>query len=111
VTLLARRHVLSSLAAGSAAALVASPALAGDPAQLIQKVSTEVIELIKKTKGFVRYYWLDNGQGEGASISIFKTKTGAEKSIKMAAAFIAEHLSKLMTHKAEIIGGPIKAHD
>ena len=54
MTLLARRHVLLSLAAGSAAALVASPALAGDPAQLIQKVSTEVIELIKTTTGAAR---------------------------------------------------------
>ena len=50
-------------------------------------------------------------RSEGASISILKTKTGADKSIEMAAALIAEHPSKLMTHKAEIIGGPIKAHD
>ena len=59
MTLLAHRHALVrrvflSLAAGSAAALVVSPALAADPAKLIQDVSTEVIELIKTTSGAQR---------------------------------------------------------
>jgi len=54
VTLLGRRHVLSSLAAGSAVALVASPVLAADAALLIQGVSSEVIELIKTTTGAAR---------------------------------------------------------
>ena len=54
MTLLARRHVLLSVAAGSAVAIVGSPALAADAAQLIQGVSSEVIELIKTTTGAAR---------------------------------------------------------
>lgn len=54
MTLLARRHVLLSLAAGSVSAIVASPAFAADAAQLIQGVSSEVIELIKTTTGAAR---------------------------------------------------------
>jgi phospholipid transport system substrate-binding protein len=42
------------LAAGSAVLVAASPALAGDPAKLIQDVSTEVINLIKTTSGPTR---------------------------------------------------------
>ena len=54
MTLLARRRVFMRLAAGSAAIVIASPALAGDPAKLIQDVSGEVINLIKTTTGPAR---------------------------------------------------------
>ncbi len=54
MTLLARRRAFMCLAAGSAVLVAASPALAGDPAKLIQDVSTEVINLIKTTSGPTR---------------------------------------------------------
>jgi len=54
VTLLAYRRAFLCLAAGSAAALAALPAFAGDPAKLIQDVSGEVIELIKTSTGAQR---------------------------------------------------------
>ena len=47
--LLACRRVVLCLAAGVAAALVALPASAADPAQLIQSTAAEVIEIIKAT--------------------------------------------------------------
>ena len=47
--LLACRRVVLCLAAVSAAALVALPASAADPAQLIQSTAAEVIEIIKTT--------------------------------------------------------------
>jgi hypothetical protein len=67
------------------------------------------VPIVKKPKGFVRYYWLD--KGEGASISVFKDKAGADESVLLAADYVKEHLSKLLTQKPEIIEGPIKAHD
>lgn len=54
MTLLARRRAFMCLAAGTAAFAVSSPVLAGDAAQLIQNVSTEVINLIKTTSGAAR---------------------------------------------------------
>ena len=47
--LLACRRVVLCLAAGLAAALVALPASAADPAQLIQSTAAEAIEIIKAT--------------------------------------------------------------
>ena len=47
--LLACRRVVLCLALGVAAAFVALPASAADPAQLIQSTATEVIEIIKAT--------------------------------------------------------------
>ena len=67
--------------------------------------------MIKNAKGFVRYYWLDTGEGDGASLSVFKHKAGADESVRLAADYVKERLSKLFTQKPEIIEGPIKAHD
>ena len=51
------------------------------------------------------------GKGEGASLSVFMDKAGADESVHLAADYVQEHLSKLITQKPEIIEGPIKAHD
>jgi hypothetical protein len=40
--------------------------------------AAEFVPMVKKAKGFVRYYWLDTGKGEGASVSVFKDKAGAD---------------------------------
>ena len=66
---------------------------------------------IKKAKGFVRYYWLDTGKGEGASVSVFQDKAGADESIQLAADYTKNHMSKLITMKPEVVEGPVKAHD
>ena len=36
---------------------------------------------------------------------------GADESVRLAADYVKEHLSKLLTQKPEIIEGPVKAHD
>ena len=46
------------------------------------------------------------GNGEGASLSVFKDKAGADESVRLAAEYVKEHLSKLFTEKPEIIEGP-----
>jgi len=69
------------------------------------------VPLIKKAKGFVRYYWLDTGNGEGASFSVFKDKAGADESVHLAADFVKAHLSEITIQKPEVIEGPVKAHD
>jgi len=74
-------------------------------------VREEFVPLIRKAKGFVRYYWLDTGNGEGASFGVFKDKAGADESVHLAADYVRDHLSKLLRQKPEIIEGPIVAHD
>jgi hypothetical protein len=74
-------------------------------------IRTEFVPLIKKAKGFVRYYWLDTGKGEGASLSVFQNKAGADESVGLAADYVEKHLSQLLTEKPEVIEGAVKAHD
>ena len=73
-----------------------------DSAEIDRRVREEFVPIVKKAKGFVRYYWLDTGKGEGASVSVFSDKAGADESV---------HLSKFITQKPQIIEGLIKAHD
>ena len=80
-------------------------------AEIDRKAREGFVPLIRKAKGFIRYYWLDTGKGEGASFGVFRDKAGADESVRLAADFVREHLSKLMTSKPEIIEGPVVAHD
>jgi hypothetical protein len=80
-------------------------------AEIDRQIRESFVPLIKKAKGFVRYYWLDTGTGQGASLSVFQDKSGADESVRLAAGYVHEHLSKLLTQKPEVIEGPVKAHD
>lgn len=82
-----------------------------DSAEIDCQVRENFVPLIKKAKGFVRYYWLDTGKGEGASISVFEDKAGADESVRLAADYTHKHMSKLRIEKPEVIEGPVKAHD
>jgi len=83
-----------------------------DDGKNIDQLSQEgFVPLIKKAKGFVRYYWLDTGAGEGASLSVFKDKAGADESVLLAADFVKTNMSELLIQKPEVIEGPVKAHD
>jgi hypothetical protein len=79
--------------------------------EIDRQVREVFVPIIRKAKGFKRYYWLDTGKGEGASFGIFEDKAGADESVRLAADFVRDHLSKLMTSKPEIVEGPVVAHD
>lgn len=74
-------------------------------------IRDEFVPKLKKSKGFIRYYWIDTGKGEGVSMSVFKDKAGADESIRLAADHIKHHAADLLKEKPEIIEGPVKAHD
>jgi hypothetical protein len=80
-------------------------------AEIDKQVREGFVPLIRKAKGFIRYYWLDTGAGEGASFGLFRDKAGADESVRLAADFVQKHLSKLVTSRPEVIEGPVVAHD
>ena len=82
-----------------------------DSAEIDRLVQDGFVPIIRKAQGFVRYYWLDTGAGEGASFGVFKDKAGADESVRLAADFVRTKMSTLLKQKPEIIEGPIKAHD
>jgi quinol monooxygenase YgiN len=82
-----------------------------DGAEIDRRVRDGFVPLIRKAKGFIRYYWLDTGGGEGASFSVFQDREGADESVRLAADWVRQHLATLITQKPEVIEGPVVAHD
>lgn len=82
-----------------------------DSAEIDRVIQDQFVPLISKAKGFVRYYWLDTGAGEGASFGVFKDRAGADESVRLAADFVRTRMAKLLREKPEVIEGSIKAHD
>ena len=82
-----------------------------DSAEIDRLIQDQFVPIISKAKGFVRYYWLDTGAGEGASFGVFKDKAGADESVRLAADFVRTKMAALLRQKPEVIEGPIKAHD
>ena len=62
--------------------------------EIDRRIRDDFVPIVKKAKGFVRYYWLDTGKGEGASVGVFKDKAGADESVRLAADYVQKHLSK-----------------
>jgi hypothetical protein len=82
-----------------------------DSAEIDRLIQDQFVPIISKAQGFVRYYWLDTGAGEGASFGVFNDKAGADESVRLAADFVRTKMAALLRQKPEIIEGPIKAHD
>ena len=80
-------------------------------AEIDRLIQEQFVPIMRKAKGFVRYYWLDTGNGEGASFGVFKNKDGADESVALAAEFVRTQMAQLLRQKPEVIEGSIKAHD
>ena len=84
---------------------------AANSAEIDRLIREEFVPLIRKAKGFVRYYWLDEGNGQGTSFGLFEDKPSADASIRLAADFVRERAPKLVTLRPKVMEGPVVAHD
>jgi hypothetical protein len=75
-----------------------------------RNIRETLVPLLKDVPGFVTYYWLNSGEGSGASLSVFDSKEGAEESVRAAANFVQQHLSGINMSKPEILEGEVQAH-
>jgi hypothetical protein len=82
----------------------------GDSEQVDREIREEFVPLVEKMPGFVAYYWLNTGEGSGASLSVFQDKAGAEESVRAAVNFAQQHWAGMSVSKPEILQGEVKAH-
>ena len=66
-------------------------------AEIDRRIREEFVPIVKKAKGFVRYYWLGTGKGEGASVSVFKA--GADESVHLAADYVKDSKLKPLSDR------------
>ncbi len=81
-----------------------------DGEEVDRKVREVFVPLVKKAPGFVAYYWLDTGEGTGASLTVFEDQAGAEESVRIAADFVQQHLAGMSFSSPEITQGEVQAH-
>ncbi|MBC6981667.1 hypothetical protein [Caulobacter sp. 17J80-11] len=72
-------------------------------------VAESFVPLLQDVPGFVAYYWIDAGDGVMASLSVFETREGADKSVQIARAWVAEHAPTLIPNPPRVIEGPVVA--
>ena len=76
--------------------------------EINRKVRDGFVPRLRKTPGFVAYYWMDTDNG-GASLSVFQDKAGAEVSVRAAADFVQQQLASLVG-RPEIVQGEVRAN-
>ena len=78
-----------------------------DGAEIARIVRAGFAPLVEAEEGFVEYHWIDTGDGEGGSMSIFDSKEAAEASTFLAGGFLQDHLKDLLKTPPHIIEGEL----
>lgn len=78
-------------------------------AEIARKIQEDFVPLVRKTPGFLAYYWVDSGTGKGSSLGVFESKTGADQSVHLAADYVRDHLASILGSPA-ITEGEVRAH-
>jgi hypothetical protein len=80
-----------------------------DEAEAGRLVAERFVPLLKDVPGFIAYYWIDAGDGVMASLSLFASREGADKSVAIAQAWVAENAPALFPNPPRVTEGPVVA--
>ena len=80
-----------------------------DPAEAGRRVADGFVPLIRGMRGFVAYYWFDEGDGVMCSASIFEDRSHEEESNEKAAEWVRENLSEVLPNPPTITAGHVVA--
>ena len=80
-----------------------------DDAEAGRLVAESFVPLLEGVPGFIAYYWIDAGDGVMASLSVFESREGADKSVEIARAWVAEHAPTLIPNPPRVTEGPVVA--
>jgi len=80
-----------------------------DDAEAGRLVGKSFVPLLEKVPGFIAYYWIDAGGGVMASLSLFESQEGADKSVEIAQRWVAENAPALFPNPPRVTEGPVVA--
>lgn len=72
---------------------------------LIGRIKTEFVPILRSTPGFHAYRVVDTGANEIATVSFFETVEGARASVEKAAQWVGENLAHLIAGEPTVIAG------
>jgi hypothetical protein len=80
-----------------------------DDAEAGRLVGESFVPLLQHVPGFIAYYWIDAGDGVMASLSLFESKAGADKSVEIAHEWIVENAPSLFPNPPRVTEGLVVA--
>jgi hypothetical protein len=79
--------------------------------EIMEVARDELVPQLAAEPGFAGYFLLDDGAGVIASLSVYDTREGAERSNEIAATLIRDQgLSDAMPTAPQVTAGEVKAH-
>jgi hypothetical protein len=80
-----------------------------NPAEAAKQVDEKFVPFISSLPGFVEYYWIDLGNGNMMSVTVFKSLAEAKAANEKAKAFVKENITSL-PHPPKMEAGTVVAH-
>ena len=80
-----------------------------DDSEAGRLVGESFVPLLQQVRGFIAYYWIDAGEGVMASLSLFEDQAGADKSVEVAHAWVAENAPSLFPNPPLVTEGHVVA--
>lgn len=80
-----------------------------DDSEAGRLVGESFVPLLQQVPGFIAYYWIDAGDGVMASLSLFENQEGADKSVEVAHAWVAENAPSLFPNPPRVTEGHVVA--
>jgi hypothetical protein len=75
--------------------------------EVVQQTEQGFVPILRQISGFVAYYNVDLGNGEGATISLFSSQASAEESTAQAATWVQANLADLIAGPPEVMQGVV----
>jgi hypothetical protein len=79
--------------------------------EIVRRVAAEGLTFLKAIPGFLSWGLLDDGHGHMVTYSVYQGKTGADESIKKAAAWIKENIASLVPSPPHVIEGEVRLRE
>jgi hypothetical protein len=79
--------------------------------EIVRRVAAEGLTFLKAIPGFLSWGLLDDGHGHMVTYSVYQGKTGADESIKKAAAWIKENIASLVPSPPHVIEGDVRLRE
>jgi len=73
-------------------------------------VERSFLPAVSQIAGFVAYYVIDSGMGTLTTVTVFETRDGADKSVRLAAEWTAKNLADVGLSRPQITAGEVRVH-
>ena len=82
----------------------------GSTSELIERIESGFLPIISKSRNFIAYYAVDEGDGDITAVSFYKDEASATASNELAASWAMKNLGSLISMPPKIIAGEVVAH-